>query len=277
MPPIRRSYRTLLAALVTLAPLRINGCPVSGCPVARTGRRGVRVTSNQMVAPIIGSYQGMRRDTLVVIEDGAGAKVWGFNTSAVSQVEVSIGMKGGNRDPMIRWGLIGAGIGGGHWSDHRNDRSRTAPTSATTKRSVPCSAPRWVAGSEPSMGRESSRSTGRRSHFRSGLACCLPPTVSASPFRRRSDHRGRTPRSAERPLPQASSLLTQPRHAAAAFTVSAVPTSITELASAVYARATRRRDHGQQERLRAPRASVRAARGACCPFRGSRGVGAPNA
>ena len=54
----------------------------------------------------------MRRDTLVLIEDGVGAKVWAFNTAAVSQVEVSIGMKGGNRDPMIRWGLIGAGVGG---------------------------------------------------------------------------------------------------------------------------------------------------------------------
>ena len=55
----------------------------------------------------------MRRDTLVVIEDGTGAKVWAFNTTAVQQVEVSIGMKGGNRDPMVRWGLIGAAVGGG--------------------------------------------------------------------------------------------------------------------------------------------------------------------
>jgi hypothetical protein len=55
----------------------------------------------------------MRRDTLVLIEDGTGAKVWAFNTTAVQQVEVSIGMKGGNRDPMVRWGLIGAAVGGG--------------------------------------------------------------------------------------------------------------------------------------------------------------------
>ena len=29
----------------------------------------------------------MRRDTLVVIEDGTGAKVWAFNTTAVQQVD----------------------------------------------------------------------------------------------------------------------------------------------------------------------------------------------
>ena len=112
MPRTRRSYRSLLAALVMLAPLRITAAQAAAAQSLAPGTR-VRVTSNQMVAPIVGSYQGMRRDTLVLIEDGAGAKVWAFNTTAVQQVEVSIGMKGGNRDPMIRWGLIGAGIGAG--------------------------------------------------------------------------------------------------------------------------------------------------------------------
>jgi len=112
MSRIRRSYRALLAALVTLAPFRITGAQSTVPQTLSLGTR-IRVTSNQMVAPIVGSYQGMRRDTLLLIEDGTGAKVWAFNTTAVSQVETSIGMKGGNRDPMIRWGLIGAGLGGG--------------------------------------------------------------------------------------------------------------------------------------------------------------------
>jgi len=111
MPRTPRSYRTLVTALVTLAPLRIAAAQSTPTQALTPGTR-VRVTSNQMVAPIIGSYQGMRRDTLVMIENGPGAKVWAFNTTAVSQVEVSVGMKGGNREPMIRWGLIGAGIGG---------------------------------------------------------------------------------------------------------------------------------------------------------------------
>ncbi len=107
MPRTRRYYRALLAALFTLVPLRIAPAQ-SLAPGTR-----VRVKSNQVVAPIIGSYQGMRRDTVVVIEDGVGARVWSFNTTAVDQIEVSVGMKGGNRDPMIKWGLIGAAVGGG--------------------------------------------------------------------------------------------------------------------------------------------------------------------
>lgn len=106
MPRTRRSYRALLAALLMLMPLRFAAAQ-SLAPGTR-----VRVKSNQVVAPIVGSYQGMRRDTLVVIEDGLGARVWNFSTTAVDQVEVSVGMKGGNRAPMVRWGLIGAGIGG---------------------------------------------------------------------------------------------------------------------------------------------------------------------
>jgi len=114
MPRTRRSYRALLAALLVLAPLRITAAQTAAAQSLSPGTR-VRVTSNQMVAPIVGSYQGMRRDTLVLIEDGTGAKIWAFNTAAVSQVEVSVGMKGGNRDPMIRWGLIGAALAE-HWA-----------------------------------------------------------------------------------------------------------------------------------------------------------------
>ena len=112
MPRTRWSYLALLAALGTLAPIRVTAAQSTTPQTLSLGTR-IRVTSNQMVAPIVGTYQGMRRDTLLLIEDGTGAKVWAFNTTAVSQVETSIGMKGGNRDPMIRWGLIGAGLGGG--------------------------------------------------------------------------------------------------------------------------------------------------------------------
>src|SRR5690349_16958728 len=112
MPRTRRFYLALLAAVVTLVPIRITVAQSTVPQTLSPGTR-IRVTSNQMVAPIVGSYQGMRRDTLLLIENGTGAKVWAFNTAAVTQVETSIGMKGGNRDPMIRWGLIGAGLGGG--------------------------------------------------------------------------------------------------------------------------------------------------------------------
>ena len=107
MPSTRPYSRALFVALCTLVPLRVTAAQ-SLAPGTR-----VRVKSSELVAPIIGSYQGLRRDTLVVIEDGQGAKVWTFNASAVDRVEVSAGMQGGNRGPMTRWALIGAGIGGG--------------------------------------------------------------------------------------------------------------------------------------------------------------------
>ena len=85
-------------------------CSVALAQALTPGTR-VRVKSSQVVAPVIGSYQGMRRDTVVVIEDGAGAQVWTFTRSAVDRIEVSAGMQGGNRAPTTRWALIGAGAG----------------------------------------------------------------------------------------------------------------------------------------------------------------------
>jgi uncharacterized membrane protein YeaQ/YmgE (transglycosylase-associated protein family) len=85
-------------------------CVTAGAQTLTPGTR-VRVKSSQMVAPVIGNYQGMRRDTVVVIEEGLGAQVWTFTSSAVDRIEVSAGMKGGNRGPTTRWALIGAGAG----------------------------------------------------------------------------------------------------------------------------------------------------------------------
>ena len=71
----------------------------------------VRVKSPQVVAPIIGTYQTMRGDTVMIIEDGTAAKIWSFKSSTIDRLEVSAGMKGHNRGPMTRWALIGAGGG----------------------------------------------------------------------------------------------------------------------------------------------------------------------
>jgi len=105
MPSTRRSYSALLAALFILVP-----CTSAVAQNLAPGTR-VRVKSSQVVAPIIGSYQGIRRDTVIVIEDGAGAQVWTFTTSAIDRLETSAGMQGGNRGPTTRWALIGAGAG----------------------------------------------------------------------------------------------------------------------------------------------------------------------
>jgi len=109
MQSTRRSFAALLAAVILAVP-----CTSARAQSAQTLQPGtrVRVQSSQVVTPIIGSYQGMRRDTLVVIEDGAGAQVWTFTSAAVDRLEISAGMKGRNRKPTARWALIGAGIGG---------------------------------------------------------------------------------------------------------------------------------------------------------------------
>jgi hypothetical protein len=73
----------------------------------------IRVKSSEVVAPVIGSFQGMRRDTVVVIEDGPRAQVWTFQSAAIDRLEVSAGMQGGNRGPTTHWALIGAAVGAG--------------------------------------------------------------------------------------------------------------------------------------------------------------------
>ena len=103
MPTARRLQRALFAALLVV--------PSTLAAQALTPGTRVRVKSPQVVAPVIGSYQGMRRDTLIVIEDGTAAQVWSFTSASIERLEVSVGMKGGNRRPMTRWGLIGAGAG----------------------------------------------------------------------------------------------------------------------------------------------------------------------
>lgn len=105
MQSIRRPFGALLVALSLLVP-----CTNVAAQAVVPGVR-VRVKSSQVVTPIIGSYQGMRRDTVVVIEEGAGAQVWTFTSSAIDRLEVSAGMKGGNRGPTTHWALIGAGVG----------------------------------------------------------------------------------------------------------------------------------------------------------------------
>jgi hypothetical protein len=105
MPSTRHSYGALLTALFVFVP-----CSVAAAQSLTPGTR-VRVKSSQVVAPVVGSYQGLRRDTVVVIEEGVGAQVWTFTTSAVDRIEVSAGLKGGNRGPTTHWALIGAGVG----------------------------------------------------------------------------------------------------------------------------------------------------------------------
>ena len=97
--------RALFAAAFVFAPLASANAQ-SLAPGTR-----VRVKAPSLVAPITGNYQGMRRDTLVIIEDDESAQVWNFTTSTIDRLEVSGGMRRGNQKHMVRWGVLGA-LGG---------------------------------------------------------------------------------------------------------------------------------------------------------------------
>jgi hypothetical protein len=103
MPILRWSLSATLVALSF-------ALPCTAAAQLAPGTR-VRVHSSDVVLPVIGNYQGMRRDTLVVIEDGVSGQQWMFTSANVSRLEVSAGMKGRNKKPMTRWALIGGGAG----------------------------------------------------------------------------------------------------------------------------------------------------------------------
>lgn len=107
MPSTRWSFGAVVTALFVLVP------SANAAAQALTPGTRVRVHSSEVVAPVIGSFQGVRRDTVIVIEEGTGAKVWTFTSAAVDRIEISAGMKGGNRGPTTRWALIGGAIGAG--------------------------------------------------------------------------------------------------------------------------------------------------------------------
>ena len=105
MSTARPLRRALFAATLVLAPT------TSAAAQTLTPGTRVRVKSPQVVAAVTGTFQGMRRDTLVVIEDAISAQIWSFTPATIDRLEVSDGMKGGNRGPITRWALIGAGGG----------------------------------------------------------------------------------------------------------------------------------------------------------------------
>ncbi|HEX6050522.1 MAG TPA: hypothetical protein VFZ21_14680 [Gemmatimonadaceae bacterium] len=105
MPTLRGSLRAAILALSLVLP-----SASAGAQQLSPGTR-VRVKSTSLVAPIIGAFQGMRRDTLVIMEEGMSAQQWTFASASVDRLEVSTGVKRGNRGPITRWALIGAGVG----------------------------------------------------------------------------------------------------------------------------------------------------------------------
>jgi hypothetical protein len=97
-----------VAVLVTFA---VHASRVDAQDPLVAGAR-VRVLGTDMVAPVVGSFQALRNDTLFFLEDGTGAQRWTVPVRDLKSVEVSKGM--GRHDPgkMRKWGVIGAAAGG---------------------------------------------------------------------------------------------------------------------------------------------------------------------
>jgi hypothetical protein len=72
----------------------------------------IRVLGTDMVAPLVGSFQALRNDTLFVLEDGIGAQRWSLPVRDLKSVEVSKGMGRHDAGKMRKWGIIGAAAGG---------------------------------------------------------------------------------------------------------------------------------------------------------------------
>ena len=104
-----QTFRGSLSAALVVLSLVLSSAP-AGAQQLAPGTR-VRVKSSSLVTPVIGAFQGVRRDTLVIMEEGMSAQQWTFASAAVDRLEVSAGMRRGNRGPTTRWALLGAGIG----------------------------------------------------------------------------------------------------------------------------------------------------------------------
>lgn len=71
----------------------------------------VRVSTPNLVAPLIANFLEQRGDTLVFIEEGTGPGVWTFELSQIQQLERTAGEAGHNRKPIVLGAAIGAGVG----------------------------------------------------------------------------------------------------------------------------------------------------------------------
>ena len=96
------SFAAVLTALAASEPLSGQSVPA--------GTR-VRVSGTDLLTPVVGSYQGVRADSLVFLEDGEAAQIWAVPIRQVTRLEVSEGWRRGDRRRAIRWGIFG-GIGG---------------------------------------------------------------------------------------------------------------------------------------------------------------------
>jgi hypothetical protein len=84
--------------------------PTSGTlPLVRGSR--VRVRASVMVTPLIANYLELRKDTLVVVEEGAGRGIWTLALDQVQRLEASTGSRSMHGPYIMQGAVVGAAIG----------------------------------------------------------------------------------------------------------------------------------------------------------------------
>ena len=81
----------------------------NGLPIAPGTR--VRVTADNLVAPLIANFLEMRGDTLVLFEEGSGRGIWSVALGQVQRLEATAGDRRLHRPYVVRGALFGAGAG----------------------------------------------------------------------------------------------------------------------------------------------------------------------
>ena len=71
----------------------------------------VRVYAPNLVAPLVANYLEHKADTLLFFEEKAGRGIWSLTLDQITKVEVTLGEKRRHKDSIIKYGLIGAGVG----------------------------------------------------------------------------------------------------------------------------------------------------------------------
>ena len=97
-------------ALMSLIPQGEAGAQQAASLPLAPGTR-VRVTSANLVAPLVANFLQMRGDTAVFIEDASGRGIWSLAMGDITRIERSDGERKANRPYMARGAAVG-GVGG---------------------------------------------------------------------------------------------------------------------------------------------------------------------
>ena len=101
--------------------------PQSNIPLV-PGMR-VRVYAPTLVAPLVANYLEHKADTLLFFEEKAGRGIWSLTLDQITKLEVTLGEKRHHKEYVVKYGLIGAGVGAlalGYFASnfHPSDKSR---------------------------------------------------------------------------------------------------------------------------------------------------------